>query len=60
MSKTLSFGILVAKSWKFKNLLENLLARACERPKGKDTSVSDFVERTVGSSAKDLKTNNSR
>ena len=28
--------------------------------KFKNTSVSDFVERTVGSSAEDLKTNNSR
>ena len=42
------------------NPLENLLARARERPKCKDNSVSYFVKRTVGSSAEDLKTNNSR
>ena len=41
------------------NSLENLLARARERHKFKDTSVSDFVERTGGLSAEDLKTNNS-
>ena len=34
------------------NSLKKLLTRA--------TSVSDFVERTIGSSAEDLKTNNSR
>ena len=42
------------------NSLENVLARARERHKFNDTSVLDFVERTVGSSAEDLKTNNSR
>ena len=43
------------------NSLENVLARARKRHKFKyNTSVSDFVERTVGSSAEDLKTNNSR
>ena len=42
------------------NSLENVLARARERHKFKNTSVLDFVERTVGSSVENLKTNNSR
>ena len=40
------------------NSLENVLARARERHKFKD-SVLDFIKRTVGSSAENLKTNNS-
>lgn len=40
--------------------LENLLERARERHKFKDSSVCDFIERTNGQSAEDLKTNKSR
>ena len=39
---------------------ENSLARARERNKFKDTSLSGFVEGTAGSFAEDLKTNNLR
>ena len=42
------------------NSLENLIGKPRERHKFKHTSVSDFVKRTVGSSAEGLKTNNSR
>ena len=42
------------------NSLENSLARARERHEFKDSSVLNFIERTVRSFTEDLKTNNLR